>query len=249
VEQWGPETYGDRIAPVYDELYESMFDVAGTVETLARLAGGGRALELAIGTGRIAIPLSAAGVEVTGIDASQAMVARLRAKPGGGDIPVVMGNFADVGVEGEFSLAYVVFNTLFALTKQEEQVRCFANVAHHLTSLGVFVVEAFMPDLSRFDRHQRVQVTDLGLENVMLETTRHDPVAQRIDSHHVVLGRERTELYPITMRYAYPPELDLMARLAGLHLRARWGGWRGEPFTSDSQSHVSVYERGSPPSA
>jgi SAM-dependent methyltransferase len=243
MEGYQPETYGERIADIYDRLYEQAFDVVGTVETLARLAGDGRALELAIGTGRVALPLAATGVDVVGIDASQAMVAKLRAKPGGRDIAVVVGDFADVDVEGEFTLVYVVFNTLFALTTQQEQVRCFRNVAKRLGEFGVFVVEAFVPDLTRFDRQQRVAVTDIGLDEVVLETSRHDPVAQRIDSQHVFLDADRPRLYPVHIRYAYPSELDLMARLTGLRLRERWGGWRGQPFTAESLNHVSVYER------
>ena len=243
MEGYGPETYGDRIADVYDRLWGQAFDVVGTVETLARLAGNGRALELATGTGRIALPLASTGVEVVGIDASQAMVARLREKPGGSDVPVHIGNFADVDVEGEFSVVFIVFNTLFALTTQEDQVRCFRNVARHLSELGVFVIEAFVPDLGRFDRHQRVSVADMSLDEIHLETSRHDPVNQRIESQHVLLGSDHSRMYPVHLRYAYPSELDLMARLAGLRLRERWGGWRQEPFTSESSSHVSVYER------
>jgi SAM-dependent methyltransferase len=243
MEGYGSNTYGDRVAEVYDDLYERAFDVVGAVETLARLAGAGRALELAIGTGRIAIPLASTGVEVAGIDASQAMVAKLRQKPGGRDLEVHMGDFADVGVDGPFSLVYVVFNTFFALLSQEDQLRCFRNVANRLGDIGVFVIEAFVPDLSRFDRHQRVEVTNLQLDEISLDTSRHDPVTQRIDAQHVFLGGERPRLYPVRLRYAWPSELDLMARLSGLGLRERWSGWRKEPFTSDSLNHVSIYER------
>jgi SAM-dependent methyltransferase len=243
MEGYGSNTYGDRVAEVYDDLYERAFDVVGAVETLARLAGAGRALELAIGTGRIAIPLASTGVEVAGIDASQAMVAKLRQKPGGRYLEVHMGDFADVGVDGPFSLVYVVFNTFFALRSQEDQLRCFRNVANRLGDIGVFVIEAFVPDLSRFDRHQRVEVTNLQLDEISLDTSRHDPVTQRIDAQHVFLGGERPRLYPVRLRYAWPSELDLMARLSGLGLRERWSGWRKEPFTSDSLNHVSIYER------
>lgn len=171
------------------------------------------------------------------------MVARLRAKSGGEDIPVTIGDFAEVDVEGEFAVVYVPFNTLFALTTQEEQVRCFENVARHLTEEGVFVVEAFVPDLSRYDRHQRVSVDQVKSDRVMLEVSRHDPVRQTSDTQHVILDERGMKLYPVSVRYAYPSELDLMARLTGLRLRERFGGWHREPFTSASVAHVSVYER------
>ena len=236
-------TYGDRIAGVYDELYGTLFDVDATVSLLAELAGGGPALELAIGTGRIALPLADRGVDVTGIDTSEAMVAELRAKPGGDDIPVAMGDFADVDIEGHFKLVFVVFNTLFNLATQDEQVRCFTNVTKHLSEGGVFVVEAFVPDVTRYTRHQTTGVDRLDSESVHLEASRHDPVNQTVDSQHIHLRRgEPVEMYPVSIRYAYPSELDLMASLAGLRLRARWGGWHKEPFTSESKFHVSVYE-------
>ena len=243
MEGYDASTYGDAIADIYDELYGALFDVEGTVELLAELAGDGPALELAVGTGRIALPLHERGVEVHGIDISEGMVTKLRAKPGGADIPVTMGDFADVAVYGEYSLVYLVFNTLFALTSQEDQVRCFANVAEHLSPGGAFVIEAFWPDIARFDRHQRIGVDTVTRDMVALETTRHDPVNQRSDSMHVVLKESGIEFYPVVIRYAYPAELDLMARLAGLRLRDRFGGWRRQPFTSDSMTHVSIYEK------
>ncbi len=242
MEAYGPETYGDRIADVYDGLYENL-DTEGAVATLAGLAGGGPVLELAIGTGRLALPLAERGLDVHGIDASAAMVAKLRGKPGGDRIPVTMGDFADVAVDGPYSLIFVAFNTFFGLLTQNDQLRCFTNVAAHLADGGVFVVEAFFPDLGRFDRGQRTQTTRLDARSVMIDASRHDPVEQRIDSHHVVITEEGTKLYPVSIRYAFPPELDLMARLAGLELENRWGGWRREPFTADSDRHVSVYGR------
>jgi SAM-dependent methyltransferase len=240
--EYGPETYGDRIADVYDAFYSAL-DTDGAVELLASLAGGGPVLELAIGTGRIALPLAERGLEVHGIDASEAMVAKLREKPGGERIPVTMGDFADVRVDGSYSLVFVAFNTLFALLTQEDQVRCFANVAARLAPGGVFVVEAFFPDLARFDRSQRVNVNRLDPGEVMIDASRHDPVAQRVDSDHIVLTEEGNRLYPVNIRYAFPSELDLMARLAGLELKERWGGWRREEFTASSQRHVSVWGR------
>jgi SAM-dependent methyltransferase len=242
MEGYGPETYGDRIADVYDGLYQGL-DTEAAVEALAELAGAGPVLELAIGTGRLALPLAERGLEVHGIDASEAMVAKLREKPGGDTIPVTMGDFADVGVDGEYSLVFVAFNTLFGLLTQADQLRCFANVAPRLADGGVFVIEVFFPDLARFDRNQRTQTNTLEPDRVFLDASRHDPVEQRVDSQHVVITEEGTKLYPVSIRYAFPGELDLMARLAGLELQNRWGGWRREPFTADSPRHVSVYGR------
>jgi SAM-dependent methyltransferase len=243
MEGYGPATYGDRIADTYDELYAETLDTDRAVEALGELAAGGPVLELAIGTGRLALPLAERGLEVHGIDVSERMVARLRAKPGGDAIPVTMGDFAEVPVEREFALIFVAFNTLFGLLTQEDQVRCFVNVAKHLAEGGVFVVEAFFPDLARFDRGQRAQVTQVDANRVMFDASRHDPVEQRIDSQHVVISEDGTRLYPVSIRYAFPSELDLMARLAGLELRERWGGWTREPFTAESGRHVSVYAR------
>jgi SAM-dependent methyltransferase len=242
MEGYGPETYGDRIADVYDTLYSGL-DTEGAVEMLAELAGSGPVLELAIGTGRLALPLAERGVEVHGIDASEAMVAKLREKPGGDAIPVTMGDFADVDVEGQFSLIFIGFNTFFALLTQEAQLRCFANAAAHLADGGVFVLEAFVPDLGRFDRRQRPNVNIVEPDRVMIDASRHDPVEQRIDSSHVVITETGMKLYPVSLRYAFPAELDLMARLAGLELSNRWGGWRRQPFDAGSDRHVSVYAR------
>jgi SAM-dependent methyltransferase len=236
-------TYGERIAEVYDDWHKGVFNQETTVARLKELAGPGPMLELGIGTGRLALPLSALGLEVCGIDASEAMVAKLRAKPGAERIPITIGNFAEVGVDGRFSLVFVAFNTFFALASQEEQVRCFANVARHLTEGGLFVIEAFVPDPARFIRNQITQVTKVETDSVRLETTQHDPVHQRSISQLVVLTEAGIKLYPVQVRYAYPSELDLMARLAGMHLRERWGGWRREPFTGASASHISIYER------
>src|SRR5688500_12640356 len=214
-----PETYGQRIAAVYDELYAQAFDKAGAGTFLSERAGGGPALELAIGTGRVGLELARAGVEVHGIDNSEAMVERLRAKPGGDRITVQMGDFADVDVDGDYPLIYVVFNTLFALTTQDDQIRCFENVARRLTDAGVFVIECFMPDTTRYVRHQNSDVLDVQLDGVHLDVSRHDPVTQTVKAQHVFISEAGTKLYPIFLRYAYPPELDVMARLAGLALR------------------------------
>jgi SAM-dependent methyltransferase len=234
-------TYGDRIAEAYDEIHPSTADAARAVATLAELAAGGPVLELAIGTGRLALPLVDRGVPVQGIDASEAMVARLRAKPGGDAIEVTMGDFADVGVDGRFALVFVAFNTLFALLSQDDQVRCFANVASHLEDDGVFVVEAFVPDLTLYDGGQRVSAMHVGTDSVRLDASRLDRAEQRVAATHVVLNGEGARLYPIQLRYAWPAELDLMARLAGLRLRQRWADWERRPFDASSPRHVSVY--------
>ena len=242
MEGYEPPTYGDRIADVYDEWYADL-DPATAVELLAELAGDGRVLELAIGSGRIALPLAARGVEVHGIDASARMVERLRAKPDGEAIPVTMGDFADVPVEGTFRVVFVAFNTFFALPDQEAQIRCFERVAAHLDGEGVFVLEAFVPDLARYDRGQRVSSIRTKLDHIVLDVSQLDAAAQTVFSQHVLISDDGTRLFPVQVRYAWPTELDLMARLAGLRLRARYADWARSPFTSSASSHVSVYER------
>jgi hypothetical protein len=177
---------------------------------------------------------------VTGIDASEAMLARVREKPAGATVQLIQGDFADAA-HGRFRLIYVVFNTFFALLSQAEQVRCFRNVAAHLESHGAFVVEAFVPDPTLFDRGQRLSATRVELDRVQLDATQHDAAAQEVTTQHVLIGREGIMLLPVKLRYAWPSELDLMAQIAGLQLLARYGGWQREPFTSTSAGHVSVY--------
>lgn len=243
MKEYGDETYGERIAQVYDAWYEKVD--AGTVSLLAELANGGPALELGIGTGRVALPLREQGLEVHGVDASQAMVARLRDKPGGADVPIYLGSFADVPAEGPYSLIYVLFNTFFALLTQDEQVSCFQNVAQRLAPGGAFLVEAFVPDLNRFDKGQTVRTIKVDVDAVHLETTQWDPLTQQVTSQHVLLGEDTVRLYPVKLRFAWPAELDLMARLAGLELWQRWENWRRAPFTGKSEKHISVYKRAS----
>jgi Methyltransferase domain len=240
---YGPETYGERIAEVYDEMFHPPTSAADTVEFLAGLAGDDRALELAIGTGRIALPLAARGIEVHGIDASEAMVAKLRAKPGGQDIPVTIGDFADVGVDGRYRVIAIVFNTLWALLTQEEQARCVRNVADHLTEDGTFVTEMYVPDLARFDRGQRVHVRTIESRRVVLDVSQHDPKNQRVSNQLVVLeDGGGVSMFPLEIRYIWPSELDLMAELAGLRLRERWSGWNREPFDSSGWC-ISVFAK------
>lgn len=236
--------FDERIAGNYDADSTYMFDpavVGATVEFLAELAGSGAALELGIGTGRIALPLCARGVPVQGIDLSPDMVAQLKAKPGSEAIGVTLGDFATTRVEGTFVLAYLVYNTIENLTTQDEQVACFCNVAGHLEPGGCFVIEVEVPQIRRLPpgdsvRAFTVSPTRLGFDEL-------DVARQAGVSHHYWIGEGRAETFSMPYRYVWPAELDLMARIAGLRLRERWGGWRREPFTSESTSHVSVWEK------
>jgi SAM-dependent methyltransferase len=239
-EQYDESTYGDHIADVYDEWHTAA--PVETVSALKELAREGPVLELGIGTGRIALPLAAEGLAIHGIDSSEAMVDKLRAKPGGDHIPVRIGNFVEVEVDGSYSLIFVAFNTFFALRSQEEQVKCFANVAKRLRAGGLFLIEAFVPDLTRFTRGQIVQALQVGVDEVRLEASRHDPLTQRTIGQHLLITQEGVKLYPVQVRYAWPAELDLMARLAGMRLRDRWSNWQRDPFTAGSANHISIYE-------
>src|SRR5256714_14153296 len=241
MDDYDASTYGERVAEIYDEQHGYMGE--SEADFLAELARGGRALELGVGTGRVALPLAARGLEVHGIDASPSMIERLRAKSGGESVTAHAGDFADVAVEGAFSLVYVVFNTFFALLSQDEQVRCFRNVAQRLTPDGVFLVEAFVPDLSLYHHGHMVRTFNIKTDSLSLHVAQLDPVAQTATGQQIFITEHGVRLYPIKLRYAWPSELDLMARLAGLRLRERWGGWRREPFTARSEKHVSVYER------
>jgi SAM-dependent methyltransferase len=239
-EHYDESTYGDRVAEIYDELYPNA--LPEMIEALKDLAGTGPALELGIGTGRVALPLAAQGLEVHGVEVSAAMAAKLRDKPGGDRISVTVGNFVDGGPGGDYSLVFVAFNTFFLLGSQEEQVRCFANVSKHLRPGGLFVIEAFVPDLTRFTGGQIVQAMQVEVDGVKLEMSRHDPLTQRTFSQHVFITERGIKLYPVQVRYAWPSELDLMARLAGMRLRERWGDWGRAAFTGASKHHISIYE-------
>jgi SAM-dependent methyltransferase len=239
MEGYDKETYGAAWASDYDRVYPDVAE--GMIDLLEELAAGGRVLELAIGTGRVALPLRARGVDISGIDISPEMTGLMRKKPGGEDVPIVIGDFADVELEGTVRLVYLVFNTLFALDTQAAQARCFANVARRLEPHGRFVVEAFVPDLGRFDRGQRVQVNHIDRGVVALDVSEHDLATQQVKAQWIELSDKGVKLRPVFLRYSWPSELDLMARLAGLELEQRWGGWRREPFTSASPRHVSVY--------
>ncbi|HEV7934915.1 MAG TPA: class I SAM-dependent methyltransferase [Actinomadura sp.] len=237
-----PAFFGDRYAHDYDEL--TILDPAPAVDFLADLVpDSGRVLELAVGTGRVAIPLAERGIAVEGIEGSAAMVERMRAKPGGASIPVVIGDMADVAVAGPFQLAYLVFNTLFNLPSQARQIDCFHNVAKVLEPGGLFVIECFIQDMTKFDRGQRVATRALTEDSVEMEFLLHDPVEQTVTYQRVILDAEGTTLSPLRLRYCWPSELDLMAQLAGMRLRARYNDWDRSPFTPASRNHVSVYER------
>lgn len=243
MEGYDERTYGDRWAPYYDDLYSGVED--SVIDLLARHAGEPpRALELAIGSGRIAVPLQERGVEVSGIDASEEMVKRLRAKPGGGTIEVTIGDFGEVNVDGTFPLIYLTFNTLFALLTQEEQVECFRNVAAHLEPGGRFIIDCFVPDLERFDSYNtRMAVSSISsVDEHSYEMAVFDPVGQRISSHIVRRGSDgETTVLPVEVRFAWPSEIDLMARLAGLDLEDRFGWYDLRPFNERSSSHMSIY--------
>ena len=240
-----PENFfGEDVAEHYDDDEDEMFapaSIAATADLLAGLAGDGAALELGIGTGRIALPLAERGVRVHGIDLSEAMVARLRAKPGGERIDVAIGDFATTRVDGAFSLAYLVFNTIMNLTTQDEQVACFRNAAAHLEPGGCFVVEVGVPDLQRLPRGERFRPFAIGADHLGFDE--YDVVGQGLVSHHWTLLDGEWRRLSVPFRYVWPAELDLMARLAGMELRERWAGWRREPFTSESDAHVSVWRK------
>jgi SAM-dependent methyltransferase len=236
--------FGEAVAASYDEDSADMFEpsvVEPTVDFLADLAGSGGALELGIGTGRIALPLAQRGIGVHGIDLSEAMVARLRAKPGSEAIGVTIGDLATTRVGGTFSVAYLIFNTIMNLTTQEAQVACFGNAAAHLEPGGCFVVEIRVPELRRLPPGQNVLPWQVSPERSVFYS--YNVATQAMRGHYLEVADGRGEYSTIPFRYVWPSELDLMARLAGMTLRERWAGWRREPFTSDSTKHVSVWEK------
>ncbi|WP_406214044.1 methyltransferase domain-containing protein [Streptomyces decoyicus] len=242
MEGFDPRTsFGYEVSQRYDD--EPRGDEAETVAFLAKLAGQQSALELAVGTGRIALPLTQAGVRVDGIELSTDMVGRMREKPGGDQVDVTMGDMSRVTTGRTYGLAYLVFNTIGNLLTQEDQVRCFQNAAGHLTDDGVFVVECRIPTAPARPGHQYLDTERVGLDHVDLDAGRYDPLTQVLDLNHIRISSGGIRLSPIRLRLAHPPEFDLMARIAGLRLRERWGGWNGEPYTAASWRHISVYER------
>lgn len=236
--------FDERVAPLYDAAAPEMFDPAvlgPTVDLLAELAGDGRALEFAIGTGRVALPLRARGVEVHGIELSTAMVAQMRAKPGGGDIPVTIGDMATTRVEGTFRLVYLVYNTIGNLLTQDEQVECFRNAAAHLEPGGHFLIELWVPSLRRLLTGERYVPFDVSPGHLGIDE--YDVANQRVVSHHWWITGNRATTFDTPQRYVWPAELDLMARIAGLTPSHRWASWAKDPFTSESTSHVSVWAK------
>ena len=244
----GPDGYFDeRIAARYDENEAELFDPAvvdPAVDFLVENAGVGRALELGVGTGRLAIPLAQRGVPVHAIELSRAMAARLQAKPGGEDVGVTIGDFATTTVEGSFSLAYLVRNTIMNLTTQAAQVACFRNVAAHLEPGGRFVIEVMVPALQRLPPGNIFHVFRAVKDYWGIDE--YDVVNQGLVSHHLETIDGQVERFSVPFRFVWPSELDLMAELAGMRLRERWSGWKREPFTSDSDQHVSVWEKPEP---
>ena len=245
MDRYDETTYGEHWAPYYDAIYDDIED--STIDLLEGFAGSPpRALELAVGTGRVALPLVDRGVDVTGIDISEEMIGRLREKPGGDAVKIVVGDFADVTVEGTFPLVFLAFNTLFALLTQKRQVTCFQNVAAHLEAGGRFVLDCFVPDMKRWDDHNtRMGVSSISsTQEHAYEMSIHDPLEQKTTSHMVKrLANGETVILPVIVRYAWPSEIDLMARLAGLELENRWGWYDKRHFTEASGQHVSVYRK------
>lgn len=236
--------FDERVAAQYDETYDYQAApevVKPVVDLLAELAGDGRALELGVGTGRIALPLAQRGISVHGIELSRAMAARLRAKPGADDVGVTIGDFSSTRVEGSFRLVYVLVNTIMNLTSQEAQVACFRNVAAHLEPGGCFLVEVLVPDLQRLPPGETHRV--FAAEERHWGIDEFDVARQGLISHHFLTVDGRLERSSIPFRYVWPSELDLMAQLAGMRLRDRWSDWNREPFTSESRKHVSVWEK------
>ncbi len=240
---FGAATFGELNAEDYDALHDPG-TTKESVALISELAGAGtRLLELAIGTGRMAIPLKRRGFEISGIEASPDMLNALFAKPDTADIPVQIGDMADCAIEGEFDFAFLVFNTLFNLTSQDAQLRCFRNTAERLAPGGAFLIETFVPDFSAYQDNQSLKTMKIGMSHLWFEAKMHDPVTQRIDFQRVRITEEGMKLVPFQIRYAWPAEIDLMARLAGLELEQRWGGWQREPFTANSKMHVSLYRK------
>jgi SAM-dependent methyltransferase len=236
--------FGHDVAPTYDESVAEMFAPAAVdpaVDFLAALAGAGPALELGIGTGRIALPLAAKGIPLHGIELSGAMVEQLRRKPGGAEIPVTLGDFATATVDRTFTLTYLVFNTVMNLTSQAEQVAVFRNAAQHLQPGGCFVVEVIVPDLQRLPRGEIYRPFTISADRLGFDE--YDVVNQGLISHHYQLEDGALRLRSFPFRYVWPAELDLMAQLAGMTLRERWAGWTREAFTAESERHVSVWEK------
>lgn len=234
----------DHVAPYYDTLTAALPETNETVDFIADHAGSGRVLELGVGTGRVACPLSLRGYDVTGLDNSAGMLARLRSRSDGAKVDIALGSFTDPPVEGEFTLVYAVFNTLFCVISQDEQLRAIDQAAKRLTSDGTLIIETDLPDLARSDSSGRTLNTG-GVERnrVFIEAAMHDAATQRIRTQTIIVSEQGIQMFPLMMRYFWPSELDLMAKLAGLRLEARYGDWRRGPYSRDSSRQISVYRR------
>lgn len=240
---YDPSAYGRAVAEEYDSLYRTVPGTAETISALADMSAGGPILEMGIGTGRLALPLAERGIEVAGIEGSEEMVEQLRAKPGGDEIPVVVGDFAEARVPGEFAVVVLALHTIFGLPSADQQIRCFENAARHLRPGGVFVIEARVLDPADFRGGQALEPRFSDSEQVELQVQRFDAVTQRVEVTNVHLSNAGVKLNSYVNQYTTPREFDLMARIAGLRLRERWEDWLHEPFTAHSRRHVSVYER------
>ncbi|MGC5021459.1 class I SAM-dependent methyltransferase [Micromonospora sp. DT47] len=236
-----PGLFGRLWADTYDGTDNP--DPTAAVHFLADRADGGPVLELAIGTGRVALPLAARGLDVSGVEASEEMVAKMRAKPGGDQIPVVVGDMADVPVTGTYRLAYLVFNTLFNLVRVERQQDCFRNVARVLAPGGGFVIETFVPDPADFDRDEQVRMRSVTEDSATIRLHQYDRAAQTFVRQTIRFDSEGVHLKPFAMRYCWPEQIDEMAERAGLRLVERYADWHRQPFDSTSRSHISVYRK------
>ena len=237
-----PTEYGaSGIAEDYDDLYADHWEVDAAIDAVVALADGGRVLGLGIGTGRLALPLLERGIEVHGVEGSEEMVVKLREKPGGDRIPVVVGDFAHAHAGEGFTTVVLAVNTIFALPDQQAQVQCFRNAARHLAPAGCFVVEAWVPDLCGFQHNRLVRPRIMRGDKMSIESVELDPVEQIMRTIQAVFSDGSVRLYPANHRYAWPAELDLMAEVAGLHREERWADWSRSPFTADSRAHVTVY--------
>lgn len=239
---FGPATFGELNAEEYDALHDPGTTEA-CVDLIAELAGDGDVLELAIGTGRIALPLAERGLRISGFDASPEMLKILEGKPGGSNIETWIADMASFDLERKYDFAFLVFNTLYNITAQKDQVACFQQVANHLRPGGRFLVEAFMPNRESFENNQAVRTKHVSFDSVWLEAVQHDPVAQTLNYQRIRITETGTRLKPLPMRYVWPAELDLMAQIAGLRPVAHWGGWQKQPLTASSDMYVIVYEK------
>lgn len=242
MKDYGPETFGELNAEKYDVLHDPG-TTGQAIDLIGGLARGKKTLELAIGTGRIALPLSLSGIEIHGLDASPEMLAKLKEKPGGDKIPVMVADMADFELEDRFEFAFLVFNTLFNLQTQAAQIQCFQNVARHLEDGGSFLVETYVPDVTTFVNGQHMRARYIDSRSVAFEAAQHDPVNQVINYQIIRMSNEGFKIQPLPTRYAWPQEIDLMARLAGLELETRWGNWDQRDFTADSKMHISIYRK------